>query len=259
MQKTIDIKELEFQPLNEETRLSIETHNRKMLKNAFISRLIISAYVAIFVAIFQCIAQIIAEKDITSTIVICIILFVLFNIVSFVFYLTKSKLVEFSEEAVTLDVTITRLLGQKQLKTEEKAAYIKHKKIWKKAKKHDKKEFKVQKKKWRIIQKELNKKIKELKANTPYEQEFVLPADFPKNPKPVYNVTPKPVYNKRRGYSDSSRIPDYVFFKCEQGECTSALDIADHDLFVKLKVGDNIRLVKKDFLDRTTYHIIPLK
>lgn len=257
MNNTIDIKDLNFKQLDDRHREEIRSFKIGLLKQAFINRLIISVFVFLFIMVFQCIAQVIAEKDLTPTIIACLVLFAVFNLASMIVFLTKAKVVEYSDDTTYIEATITKLLGAKQVNKEDFESYKDRLKLWKENHNKEIAEYQNSLKEWNSHYKKWKVQNAKIEADPDYieksgEEEIKLKL------KPVPDYSRRPVRNKRRGFGDSNRIPNYLFFTCEQGDCTSAINVASDETFDKLKVDDKIKIIKISSLNKTTYDIIPM-
>lgn len=257
MTNSIDIKDVAFSSLDKSNEEFIRSFKIKTLKNSFINRLIISIFIFMFIAIFQCIAQTIADKALGPTIIVCVVLFAVFNFINITIFLTKSKMVEFSDNISYVDVTVTKLLGAKQVRDEDRKSYLERKKIWKKNHKQEIAEYRKQMQEWNKNYKKWSKQNAAIEADPDY-LEKTGEEEIPYMSKPMADYSRPPKLNSRRGFSDSSRIPNYLFFACEQGQCTSAIDVSDDVIFNKLKIDDKVKIIKTHSLNSIKYDVIPL-
>ncbi len=257
MNNTVDIKDINFKPLDDSKREEIRSFKTGLLRQACINRFIVSVFGLIFVTVFQCIAQIIAQKELTTTIVVCIVLFAVFNIASLIVYFTKAKMVEFSDDTTYIEATITKLLGARQVNKEDYDSFKERMELWKKNSKKERLEYQKSLSEWHKHYKKWSEQNAKIEADPDYLAKSG-EAEIELKLKPVPDYSRRPVRNKRRGFNDSNRIPNYLFFSCEQGDCTSAIEIASNDVFDKLKISDNVKIIKISSLNKTSYDVVPM-
>lgn len=257
MINSIDIKDIRFNELDEENKNFIRSFKIKKLGSACTNRLIISIFVFLFITVFQCIAQVIADKELGATIIICVVLFVIFNFINVTIFFTKSKMVEFSDDVSYVDVTVTKLLGARQVREEDLKSYRERKEIWKKNHKKEMVEYRKEMQEWNKHYKKWSKQNAAIEADPDY-LEKTGEEEIPYMPKPMADYSRPPKLDSRRGFKDSARIPNYLFFQCEQGQCTSAINVASDDLFNKIKVDDKVKIIKTHSLSSTKYDVIPI-
>ncbi len=257
MTNSIDIQGITFNKLDEENEKIIRNFKQKKLRDAFMGRLIFSVFAILFIAVFQCIAQIIAEKGITATIVVCLIIFAVFNFISFTVYLTKAKMVEISDDVSYLDITVTKLLDAKQVSVQDNAEYLERMKIWREKHEEEIADYKYRLRLWKIHYKKWSRQNAAIEKNPDYLK-MKGEEEIPYMPRPVPDYSRQPKKDNRHGFNDSSRIPNYLFFTCVQGDCNSAIDVTNDYVFKSLKVNDKVKLIKTKSLNATTYDIIPM-
>lgn len=211
----VDIKDISFGPMDEATKTIIASYKNNLRKSSLKKRTFCSFIIIILLMVFEIIGRILMNKDlgynmykINTAIYAFIFIFIIFNIVSFIFYFTKGKLEDIAGDTYVVKGQVSRLLGKKQVHAEALDSYSKRLAIWKEEKAAGKKE-------------------------------------------------PKPVYH-RYGSFDGSNLPNYLFFKTSDQECSTALDIKDSKKFNSLSVGDNIIVIRFTLNDITQYDIYKL-
>ncbi len=126
---TIIIEDIEFKALTDEVKTILTNNRINKLIDRFILKLILSGIFAIIVTIFEYIAQLnisneyrevwsfrlIDPKFVTFESIFILIAFIVFNLVSILYAVTKNKIIEYSDDMTYIYATVSDKINSKAL------------------------------------------------------------------------------------------------------------------------------------------------
>ncbi len=234
MSKTIDIKDIEFYPVSEEDTKVIKKSTTKDFLAGFLKKAVILIIIYAVILVAEIIGR--NNRNIPYTIpymiAFCTTALVFILVAMAVSGIFKIKFTQYTDRVFYVDATVTKLLGKKQILMESKETYNEHLKIYKETKEKVKNEY--------------LQAVEEYKAGGKNAKKPVLEKN---------KIPPRPKYHFFGSYRTNANHPNYVFFKTDQGECSTAVVCKNIFLFNRLSVDKKIKLLKHKEINGDTLEI----